>query len=130
MSRQVLYKDGRLLSNANGASVLLSAQLNTVDAETAKAFASQGVHETFPQYMASDDGNFIYYCEQHTGQDTCINFVYSVVDQTIQYVTVNGTKHNSSPTAAKSAYWEGGSLNLDGHKSVSVDTPWKLVSAQ
>lgn len=130
MSQQVMYKDGRLMANSNGASVLLSAQMQTVDAETAKAFAEQGVHEALPQYMASDDGNFIYYCEQHAGEDTCINFVYSVTDQVIQYVTVDGVKLRSTPTDAKSAYWDGASLVIGSARSMTPEAPWKLTSAQ
>ena len=65
-TEEVMYKDGRLMANVNGASVLLSAQLATVDAETAKTFANQGVHQAIPKYQASDDANFVYYCEQHS----------------------------------------------------------------
>lgn len=130
MSQPVLYKDGRLMANSNGASVLLSAQIQTVDAETAKAFANQGVHERIPQYLASDDGNFIYYCEQHAGEDNCINFIYSVKDQIIQYVTVDGAKHSSAPSAAKTAMWDGPSLVLGSARSVSPETPWKLITTQ
>jgi hypothetical protein len=130
MSQQVLYQNGRLMANVNGASVLLSAQMQTVDAETAKAFANQGVHEDIPQYLASDDGNFIYYCEQHAGEDTCINFIYSVSDQMIQYVTVDGVKFRSTPADAKSAMWDGSSLVIGSARSIAVATPWKLTNAQ
>lgn len=130
MSREVSYKDGRLLANANGASVLLSAQLKTVDAETAKAFATQGVHEAIPQYVASEDGNFIYYCEQHSAADSCTNFVYDVANQVIQYVTVNGAKLTSTAEEAKTARWEGGNLVIGTARSATTATPWKLSSAQ
>jgi hypothetical protein len=130
MTEQVMYKDGRLMANVNGASVLLSAQIKTVDEETAKAFANQGVHEVIPQYLASDDGNFIYYCEQHAGEDTCINFVYNVTDQVIQYVTVDGVKHRSTPAEAEQAMWQGSTLTVGTASSMSPDAPWKLTSAQ
>ncbi len=130
MSREVSYQDGRLLANVNGASVLLSAQLKTVDAETAKAFANQGVHETIPQYIASDDSNFIYYCEQHSAADSCTNFVYDVANQVIQYVTVNGAKLTSTAEEAKTARWEGTTLVIGTARSAAAGTPWKLSSAQ
>jgi hypothetical protein len=130
MTEQVMYKDGRLMANVNGASVLLSAQIKTVDEETAKAFANQGVHEVIPQYLASDDGNFIYYCEQHAGEDTCINFVYNVTDQVIQYVTVDGVKLRSTPAEAEQAMWQGSTLTVGTASSMSPDAPWKLASAQ
>jgi hypothetical protein len=130
MSQEVLYKDGRLMANVNGASVLLSAQLQTVDAETAKAFANQGVHETIPQYMASDDGNFIYYCEQHSQADSCTNFVYDVTNQIIQYVTRDGAKLVTTAEEAKTATWSGSTLTIGSASSASAATPWKLVSAQ
>ena len=129
-SQQVLYKDGRLMANANGASVLLSAQLNTVDAETAKVFANQGVHEVIPNYQASPDGNYIYYCEQHTTTDACTNFVYSVTDQIIQYVTLDGVKLTSSAASAQTATWNGELLSIDNAQSLSADAPWKLTTAQ
>jgi hypothetical protein len=129
-SSQVLYKDGRLMANVNGASVLLSAQLKTVDAETAEAFASQGVHEAIPNFATSDDGAFIYYCEQHDTADSCINFIYSVDTQMIQYVTIDGQKAITDSATAKSATWSGEIFNLAGAASVSPLTPWKLVSAQ
>jgi len=129
-SSEVLYKDGRLMANVNGASVLLSAQLNTVDEETAKLFAKQGVHESIPNYQVSNDGNFIYYCEQHTSEDTCINFIYSVNDQVIQYVTVDGVKLVSTAAEAKSATWNGSALTVGTATSISAETPWKLTKAQ
>ncbi|MBY0538393.1 hypothetical protein K2P47_03260 [Patescibacteria group bacterium] len=130
MSQQVMYTGGRLMANSNGASVLLSAQIQTVDPETAKDLASQGVHESLPQYLASDDGNFIYYCEQHSGEDTCVNFIYQVSDQSIKYVTADGVKLRSTPMDAKAAYWEGATLVIGANRSMTPDTPWKLSSAQ
>ena len=129
-SEEVLYKDGRLMANVNGASVLLSAQLATVDPETAKSFANQGVHEAIPNYLASDDGSFIYYCEQHSPADSCSNFIYDVNAQVIQYVTVDGKKLISNAQTAQSATWSNGTLKIGTATSVSTDTPWKLASAQ
>ncbi len=129
-AENVFYKDGRLMSNSNGASVLLSAQLATVDTETAKVFAKQGVHELIPNYIASDTGEFIYYCEQHTTTDSCTNFVYSVNDQLIQYVTVDGVKLISTAAVAMTAKWDHRGLTIGKATSANVDSPWKLVSAQ
>jgi hypothetical protein len=126
----VLYQDGRLMANVSGASVLLSAQLATVDAETAKVFANQGVHEAIPNYQPSEDGNYIYYCEQHSSADVCINFIYSVTDQVIQYVTLDGVKIESTSAEAKTAIWNGEILELGSARSISPETPWKLVSSQ
>jgi hypothetical protein len=129
-SRQVLYTDGRLMANVNGASVLLSAQLDTVDAATAATFADQGVHEAIPNFATSEDGAFIYYCEQHSTQDLCTNFIYNVDTGMIQYVTIDGQKAITSSATAKSAYFEGNTLHLATAMSASPATPWKLVSAQ
>ena len=127
---QVMYKDGQLIANVNGASVLLSAQMKTVDAETAVLFANQGVHEVIPYFQASPDGAFIYYCEQHVASDTCINFVYSVNEKVIQYVTVDDIKLDLAPEAAKTAYWSGSTLHLGGAMSTNVAAPWKLSTVQ
>ena len=129
-AREVEYIDGRLMANANGASVLLSAQLATVDAETAKAFANQGVHEAIPNYATSEDGSYIYYCEQHSTADLCTNFIYSVSTGMIQYVTIDGKKAISTSAEAKLAYFEGTSLHLGTAVSMDTNTPWKLATAQ
>ena len=129
-AREVEYIDGRLMANANGASVLLSAQLNTVDAETAKAFANQGVHQAIPNYVASEDGAYIYYCEQHSTEDLCTNFMYNVSTGMIQYVTIDGKKAISTSAEAKLAYFEGASLHLGTAVSMDINTPWKLATAQ
>jgi hypothetical protein len=127
---QVHYTDGRLMANVNGASVLLSAQLATVDAETAKLFAAQGVHEAIPKYTASADGAFIYYCEQHSAADSCINFVYDSNAQIIHYVTVDGAKLVTPAATAESATWNNETLTVGTASSIAANTPWKLVSAQ
>lgn len=130
MTNEVSYKDGRLMANVNGASVLLSAQLATVDPETAKTFATQGVHEALPNYMASEDGNYIYYCEQHDTKDSCINFIYDVTNQIIHYVTIDGVKLTTTAAVAKSATWSSAGLTIEGATSIAPDMPWKLAAAQ
>ena len=127
---EVMYKDGRLMANVNGASVLLSAQLATVDAETAKTFANQGVHQAIPKYQASDDANFVYYCEQHSEADSCINFIYDVEKQIIQYVTVDGKKLFSNAETAQTATWNNGLLTIGTATSIDATTPWKLAIVQ
>ncbi len=130
MNEDVMYKDGRLMANVNGAAVLLSAQLATVDAETAKSFANQGVHQAIPKYMASDDANFVYYCEQHSEVDSCTNFIYDVENQIIQYVTVDGAKLVSNAQTAQTAMWSNGKLTIGSATSVDATTPWKLATIQ
>ncbi len=129
-TEDVMYKDGRLMANVNGASVLLSAQLATVDAETAKTFANQGVHQAIPKYQASDDANFVYYCEQHSEADSCINFIYDVEKQIIQYVTVDGKKLVSNAETAQTATWNNGLLTIGTATSIEATTPWKLANVQ
>ena len=129
-TEEVMYKDGRLMANINGASVLLSAQLATVDAETAKTFANQGVHQAIPKYQASDDANFVYYCEQHSEADSCINFIYDVEKQIIQYVTVDGKKLVSNAETAQTAIWNNGLLTIGTATSINATAPWKLAIVQ
>ena len=130
LTEEVLYKDGRLMANVNGASVLLSAQLATVDAETAKTFANQGVHQAIPKYQASDDANFVYYCEQHSEADSCMNFVYDVENQLIQYVTVDGKKLVSNAVTAQTATWNNNMLTIGTATSIDATAPWKLANVQ
>ena len=129
-TEEVMYKDGRLMANVNGATVLLSAQLATVDAETAKTFANQGVHQAIPKYQASDDANFVYYCEQHSDEDSCINFIYDVENQIIQYVTIDGKKLVSTAQTAQTATWSNGKLTIGNATTIDSATPWKLASIQ
>ena len=126
---QVMYQNGRLMANVNGASVLLSAQLATVDRESAKTFASQGVHEAIPNYVASDNGVYIYYCEQHSQADSCANFVYDVNAGVIHYVTLDGVKLVTTGAVADTATWNNSSLMIDGASSISAETPWKLTKS-
>jgi hypothetical protein len=129
-SLPVLYTEGRLRVNVNGASVLLSAQRNTVDAETAKTFANQGVHQAIPNFITSEDGSYIYFCEQHSVEDLCTNFIYNVETGMIQYVTIDGVKAITPAAIAKAVYFEGNTLHLATAMNASPTTPWKLVSAQ
>lgn len=124
---QALYKDGRLMASANGASILLSAQLDTVDKETAKLFSDQGVHTAIPKFATSDDGSYIYYCEQHSDADLCTNFIYDVANQVIQYVTVDDVKLVTPSALAESALWQEGKLSIGSAISVSSENPWKLT---
>lgn len=130
LTEEVLYKDGRLTANVNGASVLLSAQLATVDAETAKTFANQGVHQAIPKYQASENADFVYYCEQHSEVDSCTNFIYDVTNQIIQYVTVDGKKLISTAETAQTAMWSNGLLTIGGATSIEATIPWKLANVQ
>ncbi len=127
-SDEVEYKDGRLMANVNGASVLLSAQLATVDADTAKTFAKQGVHESIPNYQASDDGQFIYYCEQHSDKDQCTNFVYSVTGEMIYFVSLNGEKLVTPAAVSQTAQWTSAGLEVGSAHSANPATPWELVT--
>lgn len=127
---EVTYEDGRLMANVNGATVLLSAQMDTLDPKSAAEFANQGAHTNIPKYSVSLDGNFIYYCEQHSDSDSCVSFVYDVDGGTIHYVTTNGSKLNTSISEAMSADWTEKGLTISGMTSVSADAPWSVQTAQ
>jgi hypothetical protein len=126
----VSYIDGRLTANINGAAVLLSAQKSTVDPETAEKFAGQGVHTNIPAYEASADGSYVYYCEQHSADDSCSAFVYNVNTEAIHKVTIDGVAQPLTVDQAQFAVWTEAGLMIGDAISNSLDAPWNLVSTQ
>ncbi len=123
----VVYEDGQLLAMTNEGPVVLSVDVEQLGDSIPEALAVQGYHTEPPIFLASPEGKYVYFCEQHLGVDECTNFLFNINDVSIQYVQIEKRKFVSPTSQAASAYWALDGLHIGKYTSESVETPWKLV---
>lgn len=121
------YEGGRLFSNLNGASVVLSVKRDQLTPDQVQVFSEQGLHDAIPNYLVSQDSNYIYFCEQKTEADSCSDLIYDVENKSIHFVTIDGVKVASTAVEAKTANWNGSLLSIGNKVSQNASEPWKLA---
>ena len=125
----VTYTDGKL-QVTNGDNVyLLSMKSSGLDSSAQSAFKNQGLHTDIPFYQASPDNKFVYFCEQQSATDSCNSFIFDVTKNTIEYVTVDGTKLTTTAAAAKTTTWSEKGLTIDGKTSADATAPAALLKS-
>lgn len=126
---EVYYENGKLYASTNGDMHLLSVAKNKLTSAVAEAFSSQGSHIAIPKFSVSTDGSFVYFCEQQQETDSCVNFVYDVTGDVIQYVSAEGKKVVTSAAIAETANWTPAGLTFGTYRSQSTEKPW-IVTVQ
>jgi hypothetical protein len=124
----VMYQDGKLYANVSGERYVLSLRSDVMPNTNVEGFSTQGIHVALPKYLASPDGQYVYFCEQHTEVDGCTNFVFDIASNTIQFVNNGGEKLITPASIAENAVWSDSGLTIGTYSSISAATPW-VVSA-
>lgn len=125
----VTYTEGKLQVTSGDNVYLLSMKSSGLDSSVQNAFKNQGLHTDIPMYQASPDNKFVYFCEQQATTDSCNSFIFDVTKNTIEYVTLNGTKLTTIAAVAKTAAWSEKGLSIDGKTSAEATTPAALLAS-
>lgn len=106
---------------------LLSANKNVLSASAISSVDASGFHYSISDAKASDDGQFIYFCEQVSkDSEDCYPYVYSLIQDAVHPVRVNGKLLEMSVLNTESS-WSGNSyLTLTTFSSINADEPWML----
>lgn len=124
------YEDGKLYAYVHGDRYVLSLSNEVMPVENVEGFATQGIHKNIPNYSASPDGQFVYFCEQQTDADECINFIFDTNENVIQPVQFGGKKFITSISDALTAAWNGDTITIGQYSSAAAATPWMLKSLE
>jgi len=94
---------------------------------TEGAALAEGDTVVIVNYSLSKDSQYVYFCEQPSlSAQSCIPYVYSVAENTLHPVTVEGERV-AFDSATHDATWNTqGRLIADNYASVDSSTPWEL----
>lgn len=123
----VYYEDGQLVVQTKEGSVVLSVHIDKLGDEVPETLAIQGHHITPPVYLASPEGRYVYFCEQHLGADNCTNLLFDKETVVIYYIKLEDDTLVTPASMAASAYWSANGLNIGDYASKSPEEPWNLV---
>ena len=124
----VTYTDGKLQAQVGDNSYLLSMRTSGLDSAAQSAFKNQGAHQDIPAYTVSPNGKFIHFCEQQSADDSCMNFIFDVEKNVINYVSIDGKKVTTTGSIAKAATWSENGLTLDNKTSADAAAPALLLN--
>ncbi len=125
----VIYENGQLTAETDEGQMVLSVHIDQLGDTIPETLSVQGHHIEPPVYMASPEGKYVYFCEQHLGADDCTNLLFDSEAVSIQYVQVDDQKFSIPASQAASAYWAVDGLHIGEYTSESVETPWKLIKS-
>lgn len=127
---KILIGENGLFAESNGYERLLSVDIATLPATAISGFGEDGYFYKVIDALVSEDGQYAYYCEQQKkGDTTCRSFVYSLADDTLHFVKVNGKRYESPIDNHRAAWGKDSVLTLDEAVSSSSSEPWLLSAA-
>lgn len=126
-NENIIYEDGELSIKTEEGDMILSVHINQLGDVIPDLLVTQGHHIEQPIYLSSPEGRYIYFCEQHLGEDECTNLIFDTESTSIQYVQAQNEKFASPISLAATAYWSVAGLHIGNLHSESATTPWKLV---
>lgn len=111
---------------------LLSADKKTLSANVSDSVKNTpGFYYNIVDAEASRNGQFVYFCEQVSeDSESCNPYVYSLADDSLYAVKVDGEAYASTIADHKSAWLENNSLKLNDMVSVDGTTPWVFVTTE
>lgn len=122
------YQDGMFTAVNNSEQVVLSVDSALMpDLATDPQFASQGLHQSPPEYVVSPNGAFIYFCEEYTTPGTCRSFVYDLAQDLIIPVTFAGERTEISLSDAATASWSNNTLLIADFATSGVNGTWDMT---
>jgi len=126
---KVSYEDGMLqVHNVYDNPIVLSVDVSLMP-ELAEdpQFSDQGVHQSLTQYGVSQDGNYVYFCEQMVQPDTCRSFVYDITEDLITPLTFSGDGAEIAVADAATARWSNGVLQIAEYTSEYQSGMWDMT---
>jgi hypothetical protein len=116
-----------LYVNVGGYKRTISAAASLLGASVIQGAMGPGYAVEHLKPAISTDGWFAFYCEKATEDaDACSPFVYSLFDDTIHKVTLNGVQEPVRISDFTVAWSSDNYLLINGYSSVDNVTPWKF----
>ncbi len=118
------------VSIKNGDLVLKNGDRDrVVSAKSYDSNVEDGFHREVMSAAVSPNGRFLHYCvEMDAEADSCVNFVYSVNNDTIYRVKDQSGQIESGEEALSDSGWlADGRLHLFNKQSVGADKPWQMA---
>jgi len=114
----------------NDSERILSADKNALSASVISTTDNiPGFYFSIIDAEASRDGKFAYFCEQRVADaEECYPYVYSIDDDSVHAVKVDGSLYLSPIASHESSWSERGVLTLNQMMSVDAATPWILTT--
>jgi hypothetical protein len=108
---------------------IVSADKNALSANVISTSEDiPGFYYSIIDAEASRDGKFAYFCEQRVADaESCYPYVYSIDDDTVHAVSVDGQVYTSPIASHESSWSEDGSLILNSLASSDSQYPWILT---
>jgi hypothetical protein len=123
--------EGLFIVTEAGYKRLLSAKQSDQGASLIASIATPGFHAETISESLSFDNAYIYFCEQQTPDaKNCMPYVYSLEDDALHPVKVNGEVYNPSVAVHTAQWTEGGSLIIDGMESGNSNRPWEFTKVE
>lgn len=123
----VADKEGLSLSTRDGDKLLSVSKQILKEEGMDVSKPTPGIFEVIIDAELSRDSRFAYFCEQlQEGDQTCNPYVYSVEQDVLFPLKLNGDAFRPDIVTYKATWTEDGLLNVNGHISVSSETPWVL----
>ena len=126
-SESVVYIDGQLTALTDEGHMVLSVHIDKLGEVIPEPLEIQGHHTQPPIYLASPEGKYVYFCEQHLGEDSCTNLLFDAEAVSIQYLQVEDKKFVTPVSQAATAYWAVDGLHIGEFISESISSPWRLI---
>jgi hypothetical protein len=123
--------DEGLFAVTRGYSRLLSVKRGSQGATLIAATPTPGFHAAVIADALSKDAKFIYFCEQQTADaKECIAYVYSLADDSLHRVKVNGEAYAPSVESQTAVWTDDSKLALNNMLSNSPEKPWEFTVTQ
>lgn len=118
----VTFSDVGMFAEVGDEEVVISGKL------TDSVEPGPGFHVDIPFYEVSPQGNFVYYCEQHSEVPTqCSEYIYSLETHSVHPIKIEGMNVVSTDTSEQNFVWnDDETASYKEYSSVSAVTPWVM----
>jgi len=119
--------DGLVLATQDKERLLTARKSSPLVASLIQAGPTPGFAEKLTEAELSRDSEYVYFCEQLTPEaESCDAYVYSVNDDVLYPVQINGEVYTPNNASHVSAWSPAGYLTIGEYQSASTETPWIL----
>lgn len=107
---------------------MLSAKRSTLGANVIASNATSGFYTAIIANTLSKDAQFVYFCEQQkTDAKDCAAYVYSLADDSLHRVKVNGKSYDPIIEGHTALWNDDTTLVLNGITSTEAIKPWNFT---
>lgn len=121
-------EDG-LFVTVGGYNRIISGKKASLEASVIKSMTGPGYAYEHHKAVVSNDGWFAFYCEQAKEEvKECLPFVYSLFDDTVHTVTLDGTQRTLDTETFTVAWSDENYLLINDFISKNTEKPWYFES--